>query len=226
MHKGSTCQHPALAAGRHLVAHVEGLVRSAPGSRQRWRDRSENLGKSRRELRDRHSTNREDADPEVCLHVRRPTPAGDRVLEHRPARSNEPGFRPSTSHRDQHLSPQHAGQQDYSFNCAPTIPVAYAPRFLSSIATCDARLWCQSITTSLHALKSHEWNFLLVHVCCAECSRHPHKQENLRTSGGDSRPTCGPMGEALIQQPDRLIVCEGWNERMWIDGEPVDPSHP
>jgi hypothetical protein len=34
------------------------------------------------------------------------------------------------------------------------------------------------------------------------------------------------MGEALIQQPDRLIVCEGWNERMWIDGEPVDPSHP
>ncbi len=30
-------------------------------------------------------------------------------------------------------------------------------------------------------------------------------------------------GEALIQQADRLL-CESWNERMWSDGEPIDPS--
>jgi hypothetical protein len=30
-------------------------------------------------------------------------------------------------------------------------------------------------------------------------------------------------GEALIQQADRLL-CESWNERMWADGEPIDPS--
>jgi len=30
-------------------------------------------------------------------------------------------------------------------------------------------------------------------------------------------------GEAMIQQADRLL-CESWNERMWSDGEPVDPS--
>jgi hypothetical protein len=28
---------------------------------------------------------------------------------------------------------------------------------------------------------------------------------------------------ALIQQADRLL-CESWNERMWSDGEPIDPS--
>ncbi len=30
-------------------------------------------------------------------------------------------------------------------------------------------------------------------------------------------------GEALIRQADRL-ACESWNERMWSDGEPIDPS--
>ena len=30
-------------------------------------------------------------------------------------------------------------------------------------------------------------------------------------------------GEALIKQADRLL-CESWNERMWSDGEPIDPS--
>ena len=30
-------------------------------------------------------------------------------------------------------------------------------------------------------------------------------------------------GGALIQQADRLL-CESWNERMWSDGEPIDPS--
>ncbi|MGY3511270.1 hypothetical protein [Bradyrhizobium lupini] len=30
-------------------------------------------------------------------------------------------------------------------------------------------------------------------------------------------------GESLIKQADRLL-CESWNERMWSDGEPIDPS--
>ncbi|MET4295247.1 hypothetical protein ABIB06_006316 [Bradyrhizobium sp. LB8.2] len=30
-------------------------------------------------------------------------------------------------------------------------------------------------------------------------------------------------GEALIRQADRLL-CESWNERMWANGEPIDPS--
>jgi phage FluMu protein Com len=30
-------------------------------------------------------------------------------------------------------------------------------------------------------------------------------------------------GEALIQQADGLL-CDSWNERMWSDGEPIDPS--
>jgi hypothetical protein len=30
-------------------------------------------------------------------------------------------------------------------------------------------------------------------------------------------------GETLIQQADKLL-CESWNERMWSDGEPIDPS--
>lgn len=29
--------------------------------------------------------------------------------------------------------------------------------------------------------------------------------------------------EALIQTADKLL-CESWNERMWADGEPIDPS--
>ena len=30
-------------------------------------------------------------------------------------------------------------------------------------------------------------------------------------------------GEALIRKADKL-TCESWNERMWADGEPIDPS--
>ncbi|MET4344695.1 hypothetical protein [Bradyrhizobium sp. RT9a] len=30
-------------------------------------------------------------------------------------------------------------------------------------------------------------------------------------------------GEALIRQADKLL-CESWNERMWADGTPIDPS--
>ena len=30
-------------------------------------------------------------------------------------------------------------------------------------------------------------------------------------------------GEALIRQADRLLI-ESWNERMWSDGGPIDPS--
>src|SRR6201996_4592861 len=30
-------------------------------------------------------------------------------------------------------------------------------------------------------------------------------------------------GEALIQEADNL-ACQSWNERMWSDGGPVDPS--
>jgi hypothetical protein len=29
--------------------------------------------------------------------------------------------------------------------------------------------------------------------------------------------------EAMIQQADKLL-CESWNERMWSDGEPIDPT--
>jgi hypothetical protein len=29
--------------------------------------------------------------------------------------------------------------------------------------------------------------------------------------------------ESLLQQADRLL-CESWNERMWSDGEPIEPS--
>jgi hypothetical protein len=29
--------------------------------------------------------------------------------------------------------------------------------------------------------------------------------------------------EALMRQADKLS-CESWNERMWADGEPIDPS--
>jgi hypothetical protein len=29
--------------------------------------------------------------------------------------------------------------------------------------------------------------------------------------------------ETMLQQADRLL-CESWNERMWSDGEPIDPS--
>jgi hypothetical protein len=30
-------------------------------------------------------------------------------------------------------------------------------------------------------------------------------------------------GEAMIRQADKLL-CESWSERMWSDGEPIDPS--
>jgi hypothetical protein len=31
------------------------------------------------------------------------------------------------------------------------------------------------------------------------------------------------QGEALIRAADKLL-CESWNERMWANGEPIDPS--
>ncbi len=31
------------------------------------------------------------------------------------------------------------------------------------------------------------------------------------------------QGEALIRMADKLL-CESWNERMWADGGPIDPS--
>jgi len=30
-------------------------------------------------------------------------------------------------------------------------------------------------------------------------------------------------GEALIREADNL-ACQSWNERMWSDGGPIDPS--
>jgi hypothetical protein len=29
--------------------------------------------------------------------------------------------------------------------------------------------------------------------------------------------------DTMLQKADRLL-CESWNERMWSDGEPIDPS--
>jgi hypothetical protein len=34
---------------------------------------------------------------------------------------------------------------------------------------------------------------------------------------------CRAEGQALIQRADNL-ACQSWNERMWSDGGPVDPS--
>jgi hypothetical protein len=31
------------------------------------------------------------------------------------------------------------------------------------------------------------------------------------------------QGEALIRMADKLL-CESWNEKMWADGGPIDPS--
>lgn len=31
------------------------------------------------------------------------------------------------------------------------------------------------------------------------------------------------QGEALLRRADKLL-CESWNERMWADGGPIDPS--
>jgi hypothetical protein len=46
-------------------------------------------------------------------------------------------------------------------------------------------------------------------------------------SGGDRKALAKELGKAramaIIQQADRLL-CESWNERMWSDGEPIDPS--
>src|SRR4051794_11315558 len=41
----------------------------------------------------------------------------------------------------------------------------------------------------------------------------------LATQSADIRA----KGEAMIQQANKLL-CESWNERMWSDGEPIDPS--
>jgi hypothetical protein len=31
-------------------------------------------------------------------------------------------------------------------------------------------------------------------------------------------------GEAMIREADDDLLCQSWNERMWADGEPLDPS--
>jgi hypothetical protein len=41
----------------------------------------------------------------------------------------------------------------------------------------------------------------------------------LATRSGEARI----KDEALIRTADQLL-CESWNERMWADGEPIDPS--
>jgi hypothetical protein len=28
----------------------------------------------------------------------------------------------------------------------------------------------------------------------------------------------------MIREADNDLLCQSWNERMWADGEPVDPS--
>ncbi|MCW1991850.1 phage FluMu protein Com [Bradyrhizobium japonicum] len=41
----------------------------------------------------------------------------------------------------------------------------------------------------------------------------------LETQSAEARA----KGEALIRHADKLL-CESWNEKMWADGGPVDPS--
>lgn len=41
----------------------------------------------------------------------------------------------------------------------------------------------------------------------------------LAAQSGEARA----KGEALIRTADKLLA-ESWNERMWSDGEPIDPS--
>ncbi len=41
----------------------------------------------------------------------------------------------------------------------------------------------------------------------------------LETQSAEARA----RGEALIRQADKLL-CESWNEKMWADGGPIDPS--
>lgn len=53
----------------------------------------------------------------------------------------------------------------------------------------------------------------------------------LDDASADTRPTVDSIrqqqlcdkGGGLIKQADWLL-CESWNERMWSDGEPIDPS--
>src|ERR1700755_2238932 len=52
-----------------------------------------------------------------------------------------------------------------------------------------------------------------------ELGKAPAMANRLATQSAEMRA----KGEALIQQADRLL-CESWNERMWSDGEPIDPS--
>jgi hypothetical protein len=49
-------------------------------------------------------------------------------------------------------------------------------------------------------------------------------QVELPTILGDDYTYCGRReGEALIREADNL-ACQSWNERMWSDGGPIDPS--
>lgn len=52
-----------------------------------------------------------------------------------------------------------------------------------------------------------------------ELSRSRAMTTILATQAAEART----KGEALIRQADKLL-CESWNERMWADGGPIDPS--
>src|SRR3981189_3056396 len=51
------------------------------------------------------------------------------------------------------------------------------------------------------------------------------KHHSTPLSGGDRKPLNKELAKAgtMLRQADRRL-CESWNERMWSDGEPIDPS--
>jgi hypothetical protein len=49
------------------------------------------------------------------------------------------------------------------------------------------------------------------------------KARAMTTILGSQSAEARAKGEALIRQADKLL-CESWNEKMWADGGPIDPS--
>src|ERR1700732_3405183 len=49
------------------------------------------------------------------------------------------------------------------------------------------------------------------------------KARAMTTTFAAQSPERRAKAETILQQADRLL-CESWNERMWSDGEPIDPS--
>lgn len=49
------------------------------------------------------------------------------------------------------------------------------------------------------------------------------KSRAMTTILGSQSAEARAKGEALIRQADKLL-CESWNEKMWADGGPIDPS--